>query len=109
MTSKFFQFFRKRGFSLTLEILDEFENKEAKETDFFQKLKDKESYLNEFYRVKKNLIESGLIAYKLDEMYDKVISLTDKGNLFLDKIKEIEGLLTSPKDTKSDKTSEKNK
>lgn len=107
MTSKFFQFFRKRGFSLTLEILDEFEKKEAKETDFFQKLKDKESYLNEFYRVKKNLIETGLIAYKLDEMYDKVISLTDKGKLFLDKIKEIDNLLISPKDSKTEKNSDK--
>ena len=93
MTTTFFQLFRKRGFSLTLEILNEFKKKEAKEADFFQKLKDKDSYLNEFYRVKKNLLEHDLIAYKLDKDYNKVIIITEKGQNLLEKVKAIEGLL----------------
>lgn len=94
MTPIFFKLYRKRGFSLTLELLAEFEDTEAKETDFFQKLKDSNSYLNEFYRVKKGLLEYGLIAYKLDENYDKVLFLTDKGQEILDKLAEIEEILT---------------
>ncbi|MCP4762675.1 MAG: hypothetical protein GY870_12920 [archaeon] len=92
---KFFSTFRKRGFGLTLEILEKYKKNEAKETDFFQKLKDNDSYLNEFYRVKKDLIECKLIGYKLDENYNKVIFLTEKGKTFLAKIKEINELIMS--------------
>jgi predicted transcriptional regulator len=36
-------------------------------------------------------------------MYDKVISLTDKGKQFLEKVKEIEDLLISQKENNSEK------
>lgn len=103
MTPIFFQLYRKRGFSLTLELLAEFEDNEAKETDFFQKLKDSNSYLNEFYRVKKGLLEYGLVAYKLDENYDKVLFLTDKGLEVLAKLDEIEEMLAKGKKKKTKK------
>jgi len=95
MSQKFFSSFRKRGFSLTLEILSEFKKFEAKEKDFFQALKTNESYLNEFYRVKSDLLQFGLVAYKLDEEYNKVIYLTEKGQEILEKINGIETMLTS--------------
>jgi predicted transcriptional regulator len=100
--SRFFEVYRKRGFSLTLEILDQFETKEAKERDFFEKLRENESYLNEFYRVKQSLIDFGLILYKLDNVYDKVIGLTEKGKEFLKMIKEMDQFL-------SKKTKQENK
>ena len=93
MMSTFFQLFRKRGFSLTLEILNDFKKKEAKEPVFFQKLKDKDSYLNEFYRVKESLIEHDLVAYKLDKDYNKVIIITEKGQKLLEQVRAIEGFL----------------
>ena len=91
----FFNIYRKRGFSISLVVLYEFPNHKAKEADFFQKLKDNESYLNEFYRVKQDLLDYKLIAYELDETYNKVIKVTNKGLLVLDKIKGIEEFLKS--------------
>jgi predicted transcriptional regulator len=95
MESAFFKHYRKRGFGLTLEILDELEA-EAEESQFFQKLKEKGSYLNEYYRVKKELLKQGLIKYRLNEDYEKVIILTQKGADILKKIKEIEEILAQP-------------
>lgn len=91
----FFKAYRKRGFGLTLETLSEFKNNEAIESEFFQKLKEKNSYLNEFYRVKDELLRFGLIAYKLDEEYNKVVYITEKGKVLLNKIKKIDELLES--------------
>jgi len=95
MDGNFFKHYRKRGFGLTLEILAELDA-EAEETQFFQKLKEKGSYLNEYYRVKKDLLKQGLIKYRLNEDYEKVIILTDKGNDILKKIMEIEEILAQP-------------
>jgi len=78
-----------------LEILNEFNNYEAKEKDFFNALKTNESYLNEYYRVKKELLDYKLIAYKLDDNFNKVIFLTDKGKQVYEKLEGIEFLLTS--------------
>ncbi|MHA1727300.1 MAG: hypothetical protein ACTSWY_01050 [Promethearchaeota archaeon] len=91
----FFKSFRKRGFGLTLEVLNKFEKHEAKEKTFFKTLKDENSYLNEFYRVKDELIDFKLIGYKLDadDNYNKVIFLTDRGKEVLNKIRSIESLL----------------
>ncbi len=91
----FFKLYRKRGFGLTLEILAEL-NAEAEESVFFQALKEKGSYLNEYYRVKKDLLKEGLIKYRLNEEYEKVVILTDKGSKLLSKIKEIEQILAEP-------------
>ena len=96
MESKaFFSFYRKRGFGLTIEILAEL-GKEAEESTFFQALKEKGSYLNEYYRVKKDLLKKGLIKYRLNDDYEKVIILTEKGSSILEKIKEIEEILSQP-------------
>jgi hypothetical protein len=89
----FFTIYRKRGFSISLQLLNDFPNHKAKEADFFQKLKDNESYLNEFYRVKQDLLDYRLLAYELDENYNKVVKVTEKGLLILDKIKGIEDFL----------------
>ena len=91
----FFRHFRKRGFGLTLEILAEL-NAEAEESVFFSALKEKGSYLNEYYRVKKELLREGLIKYRLNDDYEKVIILTEKGSSILKKIKEIEEILSQP-------------
>lgn len=91
--SLFFNLYRKRGFGLTLELLEKCKDHKAKESDFFQTLKDNESYLNEFYRVKKDLLNHQLIEYTLDDNYDKVIALTKKGEEVLDKINAIEVFL----------------
>ena len=94
MSQNFFQMYRKRGFSLTLEILRNFKKKEAKEPDFFQALKDNNSYLNEFYRSKDDLLNNKLIAYKLNADYEKVICITEKGLTVLEKLEQINGLLS---------------
>jgi predicted transcriptional regulator len=89
----FFKLFRRRGFGLSLEILAEL-GSESEESVFFQALKEKGSYLNEYYRVKKDLLKKGLIKYRLNDDYDKMIGITPKGNILLEKIKEIEEILS---------------
>lgn len=91
----FFSLYRKRGFGLTIEILAEL-GSEAEESVFFAALKEKGSYLNEYYRVKKDLLKKGLIKYRLNEEYEKVIILTKKGSSLLEKIKDIEEILAEP-------------
>ncbi|MHA1112107.1 MAG: hypothetical protein ACTSRE_13445 [Promethearchaeota archaeon] len=91
----FFSLYRKRGFGLTIEILSEL-GSEAEESVFFSALKEKGSYLNEYYRVKKDLLKKGLIKYRLNEDYEKVIILTKKGSSLLEKIKDIEDILSQP-------------
>lgn len=88
----FFQAYRKRGFGLTLTILNETKENGIKECEFFIKLKENNSYPNEFYRVKKYLINAGLIMYKLDDHYNKLLSITQKGIKILEKIEEIDKL-----------------
>ena len=89
---KFFKLYRRRGFGETLEILNDFKKKEAIQTAFFNSLKKKKSYLNSFFRVKEELIKNGLIAYKLNKDYAKVIYLTEKGIDLIKKIDEIEDM-----------------
>lgn len=89
----FFKHYRKRGFSLSMETLDTFPDRQAREPDFFNALKKCGSYLNEFYRVKDALLNHGLVAYKLDENYDKVIYLTDLGTEILERTAELDELM----------------
>lgn len=95
--SKFFHLWRKRGSSLCLEILDGKKGKDVKEAEFFDALKKRKSYLNEFYRVKQKLLEYGLVGYKLDKDYDKVIFITDMGEEVLQKVSEITELMEEGK------------
>jgi len=91
----FFSLYRKKGFSVTLEILNDFEKGEAKESEFFNKLKNSENFLNEFYRSKEDLLKYDLISYKLDKDFDKVLCITEKGKKLLEKIKDINSFLFS--------------
>ena len=89
----FFSLFRRRGFSETLEILYQFPGQEIVQAKFFQALLEQESYPNTYFRVKNDLLEHGLIAYKLNDANDKVIFLTDRGKKVWNLINEIEGIL----------------
>lgn len=93
MTNNFFKLFRKRGFSDTLEVLNQFPNKEAVQTNFFAHLEKIDSYPNTYFRVKDAMLKHKLIAYKLNENNEKVIYLTEKGREVLKKIEQIEELL----------------
>ena len=84
-----FALYRKRGFSLALEILDAFPDGAAKEVVFFDALKDCGSYLNEFYRVKEDLLKYSMIGYRLDGDYDKVIFLTEEGREVLHRLDKL--------------------
>jgi predicted transcriptional regulator len=85
--------YRRKGFGETLEILNDFKKNEAKQSLFFNTLKNNKSYLNSFFRVKADLLKTGLIAYKLDEENDKVIYLTEKGKELFKKVSEIEEMV----------------
>ncbi len=93
MPSKFSQYMKKRGFGETLEVLGSFENNEAVQSEFFEKFEESRSYYNAYLRVKKILLDSQLIRFKLNENNDKVIALTEKGKKVLNKIKEIEEMI----------------
>lgn len=93
--SEFFKMYRKKGFYETLDILDKEENKQLKQSEFYKLLKKRNNYINAFFRVKKEMLQKGLIDYKIDKDADKAIYLTDKGLDILSKIKEIEELLLS--------------
>jgi predicted transcriptional regulator len=91
--ANFFKMFRRKGFGETLEILNSFQKGEATQNLFFKTLKKNKSYLNSFFRVKGDLLDKGLIAYKLDEEYEKVIYMTEKGKELYKQIGEIEALV----------------
>ena len=91
--SKFYSYMKKRGFSETLKVLGEFEQYEAVQGKFFEKFEQSQSYYNAYLRVKKILLETGLIKFKLNEQNDKMIFLTDKGQTVLKKLEEIESLI----------------
>ena len=92
--SYFFALYRKKGVQETLDVLNSYKGKAAKQSEFFQTLKNRESYLNSFFRVKDELLKYKLIAYRLDEDNEKVIYITDKGKELYSKIMEIEKIIT---------------
>ena len=79
---------------MALEILAEL-NGEAEESVFFQALKEKGSYLNEYYRVKKDLLKEGLIRYRLNEEYE----ITKKKKEALDNLFENGRISQSTRDS----------
>lgn len=95
MSDFFFKIYRKKGFERTIDILLEKENHEYLETDFYQVLRQKKMHLNEFYRSKDDLIKAGIIAYRLNESFDKIIMLTQKGIDLKAKITELSELLNN--------------
>jgi hypothetical protein len=94
MTSMLDSLLKKRGFSETLTVLGSFDNNEAIQSTFFEKFeKTAQSYYNAYLRVKKLLLDSGLIKFKLNDNNEKVIFLTDKGKKVLSKLHEIEKII----------------
>ncbi len=85
---------KKRGFSETLKVLGRFDQQEAIQGKFFEKFEESDSYYNAYLRVKKNLLESQLIRFKLNDNNEKVIFLTEKGKEVLKKMEEIEDLIS---------------
>jgi predicted transcriptional regulator len=94
MPTKFYSLFKRRGFGETLQILGTFENHEAIQSKFFERFeKEGESYYNAYLRVRKALLDAGLIKFKLNENNEKMIYLTEKGQQLLSKLGEIEKII----------------
>jgi hypothetical protein len=89
----FFKTYRKKGFERTIDILIEKDNNEFNESDFYQVLRTKKMHLNEFYRSKDDMIKAGVIAYRLNESFDKVILLTEKGKELKNRITDLSEML----------------
>ena len=71
------------------------ENYAIKQSQFYRKLKQRDNYLNGFFRVKDEMLKRGIIDYRLDGDFDKEIYLTEKGQQILERVNEIEDLLRS--------------
>lgn len=97
-----FPILRKHGFNMTLWVLNKVGGKMI-ESEFFKKLKNEESYLNEFFRVKQDLVSHNLIEYTLNEDNNKVINLTEYGHSVFNHIKSISSLLIEGKKNRVDK------
>lgn len=89
-----FTLFRRKGAYTTLKIL-QIAGNELVESEFFDILKSIDSYLNEFYRVKPDLLEFGLIDYSLNSKIEKVLRLTPKGVIAVDTLDGFEMFLIS--------------
>ncbi|MHA1340815.1 MAG: hypothetical protein ACTSRZ_12155 [Promethearchaeota archaeon] len=106
--SDFFKVYRKKGFEETLIVLYNAKNREYRESEFYKTLKNRKIHLNEFYRSRSDLLKYKLIAYKLDENYEKIIYLTDKGAEICKMILEVNKILTKPEDTPASDTKKEN-
>jgi len=96
MPMEFYDLLKKSGFSETLLILGTFEKNEAEHTIFLQKITStKESNYNAYRRVRKLLLDHGLIKFKLNESKIKVIYLTEKGKYLLSLLQMINVILKS--------------
>ncbi|MBD3353001.1 MAG: hypothetical protein GF364_16075 [Candidatus Lokiarchaeota archaeon] len=81
----------------TLKILGQLKKNEAKQSIFYDRIKENKSYLNSFFRVKKDLIQTGIIGYRLDNDQKKIIFLTEKGKELTRLITKIENTLNHKK------------
>jgi hypothetical protein len=83
-----------------LNLLAEYPNGELLQQEFYHALRTrKDSYYNAFLRVKNRLLDGKLIGYRLDEHTNKMIGLTPKGWIFLQKIRDLEDLITESGNT----------
>ena len=88
-----FNFFKKRGFWDTFQVLSQCKNNRTEIPIFYQKLNEF-SYYNSFLRIKSKLIERELIA--IEKISTKrIIRLTQKGKTVLERLIELDGLLKS--------------
>jgi len=91
MNKTFFEMFRKRGFFNTLTLLS---RKPISQSEFFDEIK-KKGYLNEFFRVKDDLLKNQLIAYSITSYGEKMIAITEKGEILRRKILEVDALIVN--------------
>ena len=93
--SEFFKLYRKKGVYETIDTLYNSRKKQIKQAEFFTKIKERFGYLNSFFKVRKELIHNDIIKYKLDEDYEKIIYLTEKGRELYKLILEIDSIITN--------------
>ncbi|MHA1819571.1 MAG: hypothetical protein ACTSU2_13290 [Promethearchaeota archaeon] len=87
---------KKRGFHETITLLYGARNASMLFSDFFDKLKELNSYYNAFLRVKQSLEDYNIITYKKSRTGKKIISLTPNGILLAKHLRQIEELLSNP-------------
>jgi len=87
----FFEMFRKRGFFTTLSKLS---LTPILRTQFFYEIK-KGGYLNEFFRVKDDLVAYGLIAFSLTPAGEYLIALTPRGLELRERIEQVDLILSN--------------
>lgn len=90
MRWKFIELFKQRGMIETLLVLHQFPNFEVLQKIFHIKLQEMGSYYQAYLRVKADMIHRQWIAFKLDQNYERVIFLTEKGQRLSQKINELE-------------------
>src|SRR6056297_414257 len=93
MTFKLYKYIKNRGFTETLETLASFEGNKAVQKVFFDRFEKEQSYYNSYLIVKDILLEENLIAFELNEEFEKVIKLTEKGQKIWKILEEIEEIL----------------
>ncbi len=91
MRTPCYEMLRKQGFLETLEILNSYPNHETSLSGFFKDLRNQwDSYPNRYFRVQPFLIQAKLITYRLDNNFQKIICLTQKGESFLKLIDDLD-------------------
>ena len=89
MKGLFYSLYRKFGFSHSLTTLASYPERRCRVYDFYRRLKEKEGYINEFLRVRRDLLKYKLVSYGLDVDYEKTIGLTPKGEKVLELIRNL--------------------
>jgi hypothetical protein len=98
---QFFFAFRKYGFYETMALLSQFPEGKAAQQTFHSKIIEDKGSLNSMYRCHDSLLKFKLITYELDDHFDKVLVLTEKGKTLLTMIQEVDELLGKPKPKKN--------
>ena len=99
MKGLFYTLYRKFGFSHSLTTLASYPGGRCRVYDFYRRLKEKEGYINEFLRVRADLLKYKLVSYSLDEEFEKTIGLTPKGEKVLELIRNLMELFAETQKT----------
>ena len=90
----FYELYKRRGANETLFALYSAKNHSSTLPEFFEKLEYEEhSYYNAFFRVKRDLLDLGLIEYRKNKSKEKILRLTPKGVKIVKILKEINKLI----------------
>ena len=90
----FAKLYKKRGFHETLYSLYTAQNYSLTLPQFFEKLEEKDSYYNAFFRIKQEMLKYDIISYKKNRYKEKVLSLTKKGVGIVKILKNIDEFLS---------------